>query len=251
MTDQDIDPLVATFDHLLGLRQHAATHPADVAAQFAAFCAANMMRSHSQLFQDLLVVFLLRGKRNGFFVEFGATDGVGLSNTVVLERDFQWNGILAEPARCWHAALKTNRRSTIDLRCVWSESGRQLEFKETELRELSTLNDLVDRDFNREGRTKGTTYPVETVSLTDLLSQHNCPKDIDYLSIDTEGSELPILAQFDFSKYDIKVITIEHNFCEPDRQQIHQLLTSKGLTRLFEGFSKFDDWYVKRSIIGS
>ena len=92
-----------------------------------AFCAANMMRSQSQLFQDLFVVFFLQGKRNGFFVEFGATDGRGLSNTFILERDFQWNGILAEPARCWHAALKSARRAAIDTRCVWSESGQTLE----------------------------------------------------------------------------------------------------------------------------
>ena len=120
-----------------------------------------MMRSQSQLFQDLFVVFFLQGKRNGFFVEFGATDGRGLSNTFILERDFQWNGILAEPARCWHAALKSARRAAIDTRCVWSESGQTLEFKETDLKELSTLTNLADRDFNREDRTKGTTYPVQ------------------------------------------------------------------------------------------
>ena len=60
--------------------------------------------------------------------------------------------------------------------------------------------------------------------LLDLLAAHNCPREIDYLSIDTEGSELPILNAFDFSKYDIKIVTVEHNYCEPDRQQIHDLL---------------------------
>ena len=154
MNTQNVHPLVVTFDNLLGLRQHAAANPNDAAAQFVAFCAANMMRSQSQLFQDLFVVFFLQGKRNGFFVEFGATDGRGLSNTFILERDFQWNGILAEPARCWHAALRSARRAAIDTRCVWSESGQTLEFKETDLKELSTLTNLADRDFNREDRTK-------------------------------------------------------------------------------------------------
>jgi FkbM family methyltransferase len=208
------------------------------------------MRSHAQLFQDLLVVFVLKGKRDGYFVEFGATNGSDLSNTLILERDFQWKGILAEPAKGWHAALKANRKVAIDTRCVWSKTGAQLDFKETEIGELSTLTELVDRDFNKGGRVKGTTYMVETISLNDLLKAHNAPREIDYMSIDTEGSELPILQAFDFSNYDIKVMTIEHNFVEPNRQQMFDLLTAQGFIRVFEPLSKFDDWYVKKSVLG-
>jgi FkbM family methyltransferase len=250
MSESQLHPAVVAFESLLALRQYVATNPNDGVANFATFCASNLVRSHSQLFQDLFVVFLLQAKRNGFFVEFGATNGVDLSNTVILERDLQWNGILAEPARGWHSALKANRRAAIDTRCVWSESGAQLEFKETDIKELSTLSSLVDKDFNRGGRLKGTPYSVDTISLNDLLRFHNSPKEIDYVSIDTEGSELAILQAFDFSNYDIKIMTVEHNFCEPDRHQIDQLLTSKGFIRLFWGLSRFDDWYVKKSIVG-
>lgn len=250
MSTENLHPLVLTFDNLLDLRQYAAANQTEATAQFVTFCAANMMRSQAQLFQDLFVVFFLRGKRNGFFVEFGATDGSRYSNTFVLERDFQWNGVLAEPARCWHAALRTNRRAAIDTRCVWSESGLTLDFKETDDRMLSTVTALADKDLHRDERINGATYPVETVSLMDLLLAHRCPRDIDYLSIDTEGSEFVILSKFDFSKYAIKILTVEHNFCEPDRQNIHDLLVGHGFIRIFEAFSKFDDWYIQRSMIG-
>jgi hypothetical protein len=96
----------------------------------------------------------------------------------------------------------------------------------------------------------GTTYAVETVSLNDLLAEQQAPRQIDYLSIDTEGSEWPILETFDVSKYDINVITVEHNFCEPDRRRIYDRLTQSGFVRVLEPFSKFDDWYVKRTIFG-
>ena len=139
----------------------------------------------------------------------------------------------------------------IDHRCVWSQTGETLSFKETETPpELSTLTTLVDKDGHRDDRFGGKTYSVETVSLNDLLEAHNCPKKIDYLSIDTEGSELEILRAFTFEDYDIDIITVEHNYREPDRQATFDLLTSKGFIRLFEPFSKFDDWYVKRSIVG-
>jgi hypothetical protein len=125
-----------------------------------------------------------------------------------------------------------------------------MEFKETEHPEYSTLLDFVDKDNHSPERAGGISYSVETISLNDLLEQHNSPKEIDYLSIDTEGSELAILGKFDFEKYDVKIITVEHNYCEQERHQIHDLLEAKGFIRLFAPLSKFDDWYIKRSIVG-
>ena len=42
--------------------------------------------------------------RGGFFVEFGATNGIDLSNSYLLQSKYYWTGILAEPARCWRDA---------------------------------------------------------------------------------------------------------------------------------------------------
>ena len=69
--------------------------------------------SVSQQAQDLFVIAELHGKRNGFFVEFGATNGLELSNSLVLEQQLGWKGILAEPARYWHEALHRNRNCGI------------------------------------------------------------------------------------------------------------------------------------------
>jgi hypothetical protein len=79
--------------------------------------------------------------------------------------------------------------------------------------------------------------------LNDLLLKYDAPKNMDYLSIDTEGSEFEILENFNFSKYSFKVITCEHSY-EPKRDKIFELLTSKGYARVYEGLSKWDDWYI-------
>jgi FkbM family methyltransferase len=206
---------------------------------------ADIMESSSkaQLKQDIFVLSELDCKTGGYFVEFGATNGVDLSNTYLLETKFGWTGILAEPAKVWAEALTKNRNCHIDYDCVWSKSGEVLEFNEVNAAELSTIDTFSGVDEHAATRTSGTKYPVNTISLLDLLKKYDAPKDIDYLSIDTEGSEFEILNAFDFNAYQFRIITCEHNFT-PMREKIYDLLTSKGYTRKFPAISIFDDWYV-------
>jgi len=205
-----------------------------------------LRKSKSQFRQDLFVLSELSFKSNGFFVEFGATNGVDLSNTWLLEHDYGWQGILAEPARCWHEALAANRRNAaIDTRCVWSESGVAVPFNEVEVPELSTVSEFAGSDLHAGVRQSAKIYEVETVSLNDLLAKHAAPRQIDYLSIDTEGSEFQILSRLDFDRYRFGVITCEHNF-SATRAPVHDLLVSKGYTRKHRELSRVDDWYVPR-----
>lgn len=196
-------------------------------------------------------IILFREKPNGFFVEFGAANGIGNSNTYLLEKSFQWNGILAEPAKYWRQALRKNRNCMIDTRCLWDKTGEEIAFKEvSKIPELSTINVFSQKDIHAESRTAGEIYQVQTISLNDLLAEYNAPKIIDYLSIDTEGSELNILSAFDFSKYDVRVITVEHNFTI-DREKIHALLVKNGYQRTFAKFSLMDDWYIRSKRAGA
>lgn len=196
--------------------------------------------SVSQVRQDIFALAQLEFKHNGFFVEFGATNGTELSNSLVMERDFGWTGILAEPARGWHDALKAARKATIDTRCVWKESGHTVEFTET----ASAINSSISSFVKTSRKMRGQSYQVQTVSLNDLLAEHKAPAVVDYISIDTEGSEYDILSAVDFDRWSFRVMTVEHNH-EPQREQVFDLLTSKGYTRVCQDVSRFDDWYVK------
>lgn len=199
--------------------------------------------SAAQFRQDLFVLSTLGFKRNGYFVEFGATDGLAFSNTLLLEKSFGWQGILAEPARGWHPALRANRPGPIETRCVWKDSNTLLRFNELP---LSGLSGIAGQQTGVNGASHGesTAYEVQSISLTDMLEKYAAPRTIDYLSIDTEGSEFDILSHFDFSKYDIRVITCEHNFT-PNRQRIHELLIAQGYERRHEKVSSVDDWYAR------
>lgn len=56
--------------------------------------------------------------RDGFFLEFGATNAQDLSNSYILEKEFSWKGILAEPAISWQDDFKKNRGCFIEDMCV-------------------------------------------------------------------------------------------------------------------------------------
>ncbi|WP_373481321.1 FkbM family methyltransferase [Geminocystis sp.] len=213
---------------------------------FFNFCLQHKNESSSQLFQDLFIRYQLNEREKGYFVEFGATDGIHWSNTKALEKNLQWTGILAEPAKFWHPYLKQNRKSLIDTRCVWEKTGEILEFNEVKSEaELSTIKSFTNADHHGKSRIDGDNYQVYTISLEDLLLTYNAPKKIDYLSIDTEGSEFSILNAFDFSKYQINIITVEHNYTF-QREEIFKLLTKNGFSRKFIEFSMWDDWYVNQ-----
>ena len=61
------------------------------------------------------------------------------------------------------------------------------------------------------------------------------------MSLDTEGSEYEILKVFDFNKYRIGWIDVEHNFVEPRRTMIKNLLLQNGYKYVGENY--WDDSY--------
>ena len=200
--------------------------------------------SKSQLGQDLLALVVNNDSKSSSktFFEFGATDGLTLSNTYLLEREYGWTGLLAEPAKEWQRELHRNRKCLIDQRCVWKKSGERLQF--SELGELSGLiSHLTAKDRHGD-------YEVETISVNDLLEFWNMPNQIGFLSIDTEGSEYEILQEVNFSRYKFNVIVCEHNYTR-NRKRIKKLLSSVGYQRVLTGMSFWDDWYIRSEIVRS
>ena len=211
------------------------------------FAIKMMRKSNSQLNQDVFVACELRlwenSKRSRFFVEFGATDGMDYSNSYLFESFFGWDGIVVEPGKIWQESLTQNRNCNIDFRCVYENSRKKVLFNETPNAVLSTIKSFAENDMHSDIRKEGKEYYVETVSLSDLLQDYAAPKNIDYLSIDTEGSEYEILKNFNFKEYNFQVITVEHNYNQ-NRDRIYRLFVENGYKRILTEVSLYDDWYV-------
>lgn len=192
----------------------------------------------SEFYQDVFCLIFNGGKRDGFFVEFGACDGKLISNTLTLET-LGWRGILVEPLPKWHDALRTNRSCIADTRCVWSRSGERL-----------TLNEIADDAYATQAsvvpgaRATTTAHEVDTVSLDDLLREHNAPRLIDFLSMDAEGAELDILNAFSFG-YRFGFLAIEALHAEASSADaLEHLMKDNGYRRILHDVSGYDHFYI-------
>jgi len=214
---------------------------------FVCFCREHAQHSKSQILQDLWVLFKFSEKKAGFFVEFGACDGLHLSNTYLLEKQYGWTGILAEALPFWNKNLRDNRNVFIDSRVVHRTTGDKVKFNHViENPDLSRLtmnvpNDIHERNGNRK---RHEAITVETVTINDLLKTYDAPQYIDYLSIDTEGTEAEIIQSIDFGYYKFGLITVEHAGESSKRDIIFERLKREGYRRWNTIFSRWDDWYV-------
>lgn len=207
------------------------------------------LTTYSQTGQDLKVIDFYKKKQYGYFLEIGAFDGITCSNTYLLERDYFWKGICVEPVPYNFEKLKINRPKAIcSDYAVYSETGLTLKFEVANaLDMLSGISTLINDCHRAMVFSDTTTIEVKTISLTDLLDINNAPTFIDYMSLDTEGSEYDILKTFNFEKYIVGIIHLEHNFTEPMRSQIRELLLSKDY--VFVEQNLMDDIYHHASIM--
>lgn len=194
--------------------------------------------SYAQLKQDIKVLEFYKNKRDGYFVDIGANDGIELSNTYLLEKDYGWKGICVEPLPEQFQELLKNRTSININKAVYNTTGEILDFSSSDF--LSG----VTKNINTHKHVVLTKpkIKVETITLNDILDKNNAPNFIDYLTLDTEGSELIILNAVNFDKYKFGLIHLEHNHQEPRRSDIKNLLLSKGYKYL--GENECDDEYA-------
>ena len=196
------------------------------------------MKSYAQLNQDKWVLELLQ-KRNGWFVEFGAHHPETLSNTKLLE-EHGWHGVSVDP---FPHGDWTTRPNTMLIESAVTCDGRQIEFVKAD--ELGGIAEHISAHAATVKDAERAT--ISSITPTDVLAASNAPREIDYISLDVEGAELEILRAFPFDEYDVTLLTVEHNYEEPKRRNIRNLLRTKGF-RLIAN-NKWDDCYINELAI--
>ena len=207
------------------------------------------MEFKSQHKQDEFIIDYFNSKRDGIFLDIGAHDGECLSNTYVLEKEFGWTGICFEPMLHEFKKLEKTRASINYNVAVYDTKGIEtftmLDYDGYPDMLSGITKDITVAHMNgiyREQNAIGgiiKQIKVETVVLNDILEENKI-YDIDFMSIDTEGSELKILKSIDFNKFNIKVIVCENGPGIPD---IRNFMKTVGYN--FHKRLRIDDVFIK------
>lgn len=198
----------------------------------------------SQFGQDKHVIEnIYKNKKNGYFVEIGAYDGLEMSNTFLLEKLYNWKGICVECNPIYFSKLVQNRPDCYNCEYgVFNNDDKILSFINDD---TGGCSGFVETNSHTHILNKNI-IEVKTKKLTTILEMYNAPNFIDFLSLDTEGSEFDILNAHDFEKYLFGYICVEHNFIEKNRTRIRELLERKGY--IFYRENNVDDDYIHSSI---
>ena len=192
-------------------------------------------------------------KRNGFYLEVGAYNGISESVSLRFEKELKWSGLLIEPNPLHFKYLKKNRSNNICLNFICL--SKEYLNKKLYIKNLNLMSHIVD-DKNK---IYFKDYPIERINLLAKeanlgnFKSYECKIEmlenifekfniniIDLAIIDVEGSELELLKGINFEKIKINYFCIEsYNF-----EKLNQFMINKN----YEFLKKLhrEDYVFKR-----
>jgi FkbM family methyltransferase len=203
----------------------------------------------SQCSQDkFLNEVIFNNKKEGFFIDIGAHDGISYSNSLFFERFNNWNGICIEPNPSVFSKLNSFRKST-NLNVCIGAFNKTIKFTQIEgyAEMLSGISESYDerhiqrieKDIANKGG-KRNEILVEMITLSSIEMLKN--KKIDFISIDTEGNEFDIVSSFNFSELDVNAVVIENNYND---ERIKNFLLKHNFILLYK--LELDDVYISNT----
>lgn len=192
---------------------------------------------HAALNQDECIWRFFNHSRSGFFVEVGANDPHDGSQTWLLEQN-GWRGLLVEPNGQLVPRLKQLRPASRVFQVACSSPDKtgfaDLHVPDGCLHSFATLEQHLEDstvEYSRRER-------VELRTLDALLAETGNPA-IDFVSIDTEGTELDVLHGFNLQQHHPRLVLIEDKGLSLAK---HRHLRSHGYKLVKR--TELNNWYV-------
>lgn len=185
----------------------------------------SIKKNYSQAYQDMFVLSMLDGKRNGTYLEIGAMDAKFISNTYLLEKQFNWSGI------------------SIDIHDVSRKS-----FLREGRKNKIIIQDALSIDYNKLLKENCLPHQIDYLQL----------------DIEPQAQTLECLKKLPLDTYRFSVITYETDYYDPsvsreqskkNREESRKIILSHGYELVVGNIANtskndpFEDWYVDPTII--
>lgn len=183
--------------------------------------------------------------KNGFFIECGANDGVSQSNTLLLEQNLGWTGLLVEPGLNNYNKCRLARPSCIVENYALVSKEYQKDAIEGNfdncshnglMNSVNSYPEYFDPEmifwankFRYENESKP--ISVSCCTLQYLINKYKIDK-VDFFSLDVEGYEIEVLKGLDFDKVRPKYILIETTTSGYYRCIIDSYMTSQNYSQI-------------------
>jgi len=180
------------------------------------------------------------GIEKGFFVEVGANDPEFLSQTWHLEKK-GWTGVLVEPLPDRADQLRKKRPNSrvFEVACGSPDQVGEAEFYVGEADQISSLRKNVDDPKAQYFKS----IRVRVLTLDSILEEVKAER-VDFLSIDTEGTELDVLKGFNLQRWRPHLLLIEDKVHSLKK---HFYIKSKGYKLVRR--TGVNNWYIPETIV--
>jgi len=175
-----------------------------------------------QSLQDKFILSILKEKRNGCFLEIGSNHPININNTYLLEKMYDWKGIMVEYDNSFLPLYKQYRPNNIHI----IEDATKIDYK------------AVFESNN---------IPLNIDYLQIDLEEDN-------------GSTLTTLRNLDeqvLDKYKFATVTFEHDIYHSNiyntREESRKLFNKRGYVCVFQDVNNcgnpYEDWYVHPDLV--
>jgi len=133
--------------------------------------------------------------------------------------DLGWNAIFIEPVKEYCDEVKISHKNNLDrikiVNLAASDINEELYLS---MGDIVSHNQTTSKKYTWIGR------KIYSKKTSEILSEHDCPKEIDIMSIDVEGFEAKVLQGLNFNIHTPKILIVETNII--NSSEIEKLLPS-------------------------
>jgi hypothetical protein len=188
--------------------------PASVLIKFVKFAGDYLniyfKKSYSLYGEDMILAYIFRHKKFGFYIDIGAHHPKRFSNTNYLYKK-GWSGINIDAMPGSMKLFNKFRRRDINLETPIGNSSEQLTYFIYEDKALNGFDKDLHENIIAEGKYKLVDkLLLNTESLENILDDYlPLNKKIDFMNVDVEGMDIEVLKSNNWEKYRPEYILVE------------------------------------------